>query len=135
MFKNGSEEGLLLVRAEPLGLAEEISQRMVDVVRVVDDALLLDTDLTWAGAINTVLVKKGVRVSELRSAQGGHSSPANDLKPHYPHKDDEEVISSGEGFSRGTRWRCPLRCSGSGREHPAGGELRAGALFNGQPQG
>jgi hypothetical protein len=65
MTVNGSEEGLL-VRAEPLGLAKDISQRMVDVVRVVDGALLLDADLAWAEAINTVLVKKGVRVSELR---------------------------------------------------------------------
>ena len=61
---NGSEEGLL-VRAEPLRLAKNISQRMVDVVRVVDGALVLDADLAWAEAINTVLVKKGVRVSEL----------------------------------------------------------------------
>ena len=66
MLENGSEEGLLLVRAEPLGLAEEVSRRMVDVVRVADSALLLDADFAWAGAINTVLVKKGVRVSELR---------------------------------------------------------------------
>ncbi len=66
MLENGSEEGLLLVRAEPLGLAEEVSRRMVDVVRVVNGALLLDADLAWAGAINMVLVKKGVRVSELR---------------------------------------------------------------------
>jgi hypothetical protein len=66
MTENGSEEGLLLVRAEPLGLAEEISQRMVDVVRLVDGALLLGADLAWAGAINTVLLMKGVRVSELR---------------------------------------------------------------------
>jgi hypothetical protein len=64
MLENGSGEGLL-VRAEPLGLAEEISNRMVEVVRVVDGALLLDADPAWAGAINTVLVKKGVRVSEL----------------------------------------------------------------------
>jgi hypothetical protein len=59
MTENGSEEGLL-VRAEPLGL-EEVCRRMVDVVRVVDGALLLDADLAWAGAI-----KKGARVSELR---------------------------------------------------------------------
>jgi hypothetical protein len=65
MRENGIEEGLL-VRAEPLGLAEEISQRMVDVVRVEDGALLLDADSEWAGAINTVLVAKGVRVNELR---------------------------------------------------------------------
>jgi hypothetical protein len=65
MTENGSEEGLL-VRAEPLGLAEEISQRMVDVVRVEDGALLLKADPEWAGAINTVLIKKGVRVNELR---------------------------------------------------------------------
>ena len=65
MKENRTEEGLL-VRAEPLGLAKEISQRMVDVVRVDDNALLLDADPQWAGAINTVLVKKGVRVNELR---------------------------------------------------------------------
>jgi hypothetical protein len=64
MTENRSEEGLL-VRAEPLGLAEEISQRMVDVVRVEDGALLLKADPEWAGAINTVLVSKGVRVNEL----------------------------------------------------------------------
>jgi hypothetical protein len=56
----------LLVRGEPLEWAEEISQRMVDVERTEDGALLLDADPTWAGAINTVLVQKGVRVSELR---------------------------------------------------------------------
>jgi hypothetical protein len=65
VLENGSEEGLL-VRADPLGLAEEVSRRMVDVVQLVDGALLLYADLAWAGAINTVLVKKGVRVSELR---------------------------------------------------------------------
>jgi hypothetical protein len=66
VLEYSSEEGLLLVRAESLGLAEEVSRRMVDVVRVVDGALLLNADLTWVGAVNTVLVKKGVRVSELR---------------------------------------------------------------------
>jgi hypothetical protein len=65
MSKNGTES-LLLVRAEPLSLAEEISRKMVDVVRVVDGALVLLADPAWAGAINTVLVKKGARVSELR---------------------------------------------------------------------
>ncbi len=66
MLENGSEEGLLLVRAEPLGMAEEVSRRMVDVVRAADGALLLDADPAWTGVINTVLVMKGVRVSELR---------------------------------------------------------------------
>ena len=65
MTENGSEEGLLM-RAEPLGLAEEVCRRMVDVVRVMDGALLLYAELAWAGAINTVLFKKGARVSELR---------------------------------------------------------------------
>ena len=60
-----SNEGLL-VRVEPLRWAEEISQRMVDVVRVEDGALLLNVDPEWAGAINTVLVSKGVRVREIR---------------------------------------------------------------------
>ena len=66
MSENGSEEGLL-VRAEPLALAEAVSRRMVE-VRVVDGALLLDADPAWAWAINTVLVKKGLRISELRRA-------------------------------------------------------------------
>jgi hypothetical protein len=61
---NGSEG--LLVRAEPLGAAENISRRMVDVQVVDGGALLLAADPTWAGAINTVLIKKGVRVNELR---------------------------------------------------------------------
>ena len=54
----------LLVKAHPLEQAERISRSMVG-VRVVDGALLLDADPAWAGAINTVLVSKGVRVSEL----------------------------------------------------------------------
>ena len=64
MKENRREEGLL-VRAEPLEWAEEISHRMVDVVRVENGALL-EVDPKWAGAINTVLVSKGVRVNELR---------------------------------------------------------------------
>jgi hypothetical protein len=65
MLENGSGKEGLLVRAEPLELAERISDAMVAVVRLEDGALLLDADPSWAGAINTVLVKKGVRVSEL----------------------------------------------------------------------
>jgi hypothetical protein len=52
----------LLVKAEPLEIADELCNRMVD-VRVVDGALWLDADPTWAEAINTILVEKGVRVS------------------------------------------------------------------------
>ena len=60
------DEGLL-VGARPIGL--------VDRVRVVDGALLLDADPAWAGAISTVLVKKGVRVSELvRRSRCGFAS-------------------------------------------------------------
>jgi hypothetical protein len=66
MPENGSEEGLL-VRAEPLELAENVSRRMVE-VRVVNGALLLDADPAWAWAINNVLDMKGLRVSELRRA-------------------------------------------------------------------
>ncbi len=55
----------LMVRAHPLEQAERISRSMVE-VRLVDGALLLDADPAWAGAINAVLVTKGVRVSELR---------------------------------------------------------------------
>jgi hypothetical protein len=63
MFRSGSEG--LLVMAEPLEWAEEVSRRMVKVVRTRGDALLLDVDPAWAWAINKVLVSKGVRVNEL----------------------------------------------------------------------
>jgi hypothetical protein len=49
----------LLVSAQPLEAAENISRRTVD-VRVVDGTLLLDADPAWAGAINTVPSKKSV---------------------------------------------------------------------------
>ena len=65
----------LLVRAEPLEWAEEVSQRMVDVERTEDGALLLDVDPAWAGSINTVLVAKGVRVSELVSGSKYSAAP------------------------------------------------------------
>ena len=65
-----SSEGLL-IGARPLKLAEMICSGLVNEVRVVDGTLLLDADPTWAGAINTVLVKRGVRVSELRRAEDG----------------------------------------------------------------
>lgn len=66
MLERGSGGEGLLVRAEPVEWAEEISQWMVHVERTMEDALLLDADPAWAGAINTVLVMKGVRVDELR---------------------------------------------------------------------
>jgi hypothetical protein len=56
----------LLVRAEPLEWAQEISNRMVDAVRVKDGALLLDAEPELADAIKRVLVTKGVRVKEIR---------------------------------------------------------------------
>jgi len=65
MAENATQEGLL-VRAEPLEKAEEISHRMVDVVCVKDDALLLDAEPRLAEAIKRVLVKRGVRVNEIR---------------------------------------------------------------------
>jgi hypothetical protein len=64
MLENRSEEGLI-VRAEPLERAEEVSHTMVEVERLEDGALWLDVDPAWAEAINAVLASKGVRVSEL----------------------------------------------------------------------
>ena len=59
----------LIVRAEPMDLAEQICERLLTEVRVMDGGVLwLGTEPEWAGAINTVLVKKGVRVSELCAA-------------------------------------------------------------------
>ena len=62
------DEGLL-VRAEPLGWAEEVCKRMVAVERTVDRALFLEADPSWAGAINAVLVNKGATVTELRGVR------------------------------------------------------------------
>jgi hypothetical protein len=56
----------LLIRAEPLRWAQEVCQRMVDVVRIANGALLLEVDPRLAGALNAVLVEKGVRVKETR---------------------------------------------------------------------
>ena len=53
-----AEAGALALR-----LAERVCKRLVGGVRVVEGALLLDADHAWA--VNTVLVKKGVRVNEL----------------------------------------------------------------------
>jgi hypothetical protein len=64
MPEKDRSEGLR-IRAEPLGLAEQLCRRLVAEVRVVDGALWLEADPAWSGALNTVLVKKGVRVSEL----------------------------------------------------------------------
>jgi hypothetical protein len=65
MTQNGTEEGLL-VKAEPLDRAEEISHRMVDVERLENGALWLDADPEWAWAIYAVMVEKGVCVKEIR---------------------------------------------------------------------
>jgi hypothetical protein len=57
-------------------------------VRVVDGALLLKADLVWAGAINTVLVTKGVRVNDLRKELT--AAPLMALKPRSAHMIDDE---------------------------------------------
>jgi hypothetical protein len=67
----------LLVGTRPLRLAELICRMLVDGVRAVYGTLLLDVDTVWAGAVNTVLVKEGVTVSELR---WGGEAPGT-LKP------------------------------------------------------
>ena len=59
----------LLMRAEPLGRAEQICRRMVARVLPTDGALELEADPEWAAAIKKVLVKRGVRVSELRRVE------------------------------------------------------------------
>ena len=71
--ENKGREGLL-VRAEPIEVAERLCRRLSDEVWVADDALFLIIDPEWAGAINTVLVKKGLRVSELRHMCRGQKS-------------------------------------------------------------
>ena len=58
----------MLVRAKPLGQAEELGTRLVEEVQLVDDALVLAADAAWSELSTTVLVKKGVTVDDLRSA-------------------------------------------------------------------
>ena len=77
--------GGLLVKAQPLEQAERISRSMVE-VRVADDALLLAADPALAEAINTVLVKKGVRVSELYvTANDEPGATLRDRREPYRH--------------------------------------------------
>jgi len=68
--ENKGSDGLL-IRAEPFEVAERLCRRLSDEVWKADDALFLITDPEWAGAINTVLVKKGLRISELRHVGRG----------------------------------------------------------------
>ena len=68
MDENASEG--LLVRVEPLQRAKEVLEMMVERVRVIEGALQLDVGPAYAGAIETVLVEKGMRVSELRPSGG-----------------------------------------------------------------
>ena len=70
----------LLVEAQPLRAAEEICRRLVDGVRVANGTLLLAADSAWAGAINTVLVKKGLRVDELRRMEGSQEISTSDVQ-------------------------------------------------------
>ena len=65
----------LLIEAQPLRMAEGICRTLIGGVRIADGALLVAADPAWAGAINTLLVKKGVRVNELRRL--GETLPSN----------------------------------------------------------
>lgn len=61
------QDGDLMITAEPLELAERICRRLVDEVdATTDGTLLLHANPALAWAIDTVLVKKGAMVSELR---------------------------------------------------------------------
>jgi len=61
-----NQEERLLIAAEPVEQAERICKRLVERVDAfTDGTLLLHANPALAGAINTVLVKKGATVSEL----------------------------------------------------------------------
>jgi hypothetical protein len=74
-----NRSGGLLLEAQPLRAAEEICRCLVDRVRVANGALLLAADPAWSGAINTVLVKKGVRVNELRRVEATLTSDTQEI--------------------------------------------------------
>ena len=65
----------LLVGAEPLGRAERICGRTVGGVLPTEHALEPEADPAWAAAIEKVLAKKGVSVSEPRRAEGSSAAP------------------------------------------------------------
>jgi hypothetical protein len=106
MFENRSEG--LLVRAQPLEQAEHISRLMVD-VRVADSVLLLDADLAWAEAINTVLVTKGVRVSELCPIRNSKLEPPPPRDHSVPRGIEACECTATVLIRTGTQWTERLR--------------------------
>jgi hypothetical protein len=72
--ENRSEGPALVVREEPMGIAQRVCQRLVAELQKAEGALLLAADPAWAAAINTVLVKKGVRVGELHHVERSSES-------------------------------------------------------------
>jgi hypothetical protein len=67
---HGKEPGENRDDARLLLRAEQICRRMVAGVLPIEVALELEADPEWAAAIKKVLVKKDVRVSELRRVEG-----------------------------------------------------------------
>ena len=49
VVKENATQEALLVRVQPLGLAKEISQRIIDVVHVEDGTLLLEVEKQGEG--------------------------------------------------------------------------------------
>ena len=90
MLDNRSEG--LLVRAEPLRLARQVCQRFVKEVREADGALLLAADPALAAASNTVLVKKGLKISELRRMKFLEKSKMHCPPSRHEHKTSQGVV-------------------------------------------
>jgi hypothetical protein len=84
----------LLVEAQPLRTAEGICRRLVDEVHIANGVLLLAADPAWAGAINTVLVKKGVRVNELRRVENTFVSDSHEITNPYDRCTDLHYVPS-----------------------------------------
>jgi hypothetical protein len=76
LLRSRESEAPLLVKAELLGQAKSLSRRRVEGLQLVHGALLLDADPVWTGATNTILVKEGMTISELRRAAGALGSRA-----------------------------------------------------------
>ena len=80
--EKGSEGFLLVVGTESLDRAQRICKTLIEGVQVTEGgALLLEASPGWAKAINAVLIKRGVRVSELcpiasRAGEEGPMAPA-----------------------------------------------------------
>ena len=91
MTENRSEG--LLIRAEPIGLAQQLCCRLIEGARITDGALLLAVDPAWAGAISTDSIVNVVRVNDPHTISAVLAADAHGSRPRPA---DKEIKGSEE---------------------------------------